>query len=962
MSEERIKILLVGCGEKTARLVKRSLARDSTIAVDLMRKASLDEESFDLVRKGLVNVILLSLPLKAGFSRDVANLIRTEGAKVPIILLARSREDLPPPEDIKKEVMDCLIESELKSGLLPRVVKYAVRQYRLVAPLQELETRYRALIEDINEVIFTVNDEGRIAFISPVVEKITHYKVSELVGRHFSEFVYPSDLDHLVAVFKKAVHGRGARAEFRALDKDGSLLHVRISGRIMRQKGKFAGINGILVDVTEHRLIEEKLRKERDFSRSLISASPAFFVAIDADGRTMMMNDAMLNALGYTADEVVGKDYLTNFVPEYDREGLSKVFKKLTVSKEPTVNENHVLTKDGKELLVEWHGRPVLKEDGDFDYLFGMGIDITERRKAENELKRINRQLSALLKIAAGLETWREPEELAKGIVRALAEGLGYHLVGIFLLVNDVLKIVAGAGYQEEGIAKLFEFPLDRGIVGRVARTKKAAFIPDVKKDKDYVGPTDIRSEICCPLLLRGNELMGVLDIESKTELTDEDFSVARAAAQLVATALGNAQLFSRMRRQKEQLEALRRVTEDLAALRDLDALLRLIVERAIKLLGGSAGTIHLRRPDKEVLECVVTVGKGTAPKGTLLEKGEGVSGKIWASGKPIIINNYQDWPRKSPQLAKFPIRVFVGVPIRWGTDFLGVLNVHTPQKGRHFSKEDADLLSQFAACAAIAINNSRLYEQVQSYAAELEQRVEERTAELQRINEELEAFTYSVSHDLRSPLRAMQGLAQVLLEDHATKLDPLGREYAERIVSAAQRMDALIRDLLSYSRLGRIDLHLEPVELNMVVEKVLAQLEKEINESRAVVSIDRPLPAVTGHSTTLIQVVANLVENAIKFVAKGTKPKVRIYAEKKEEWVRLWVEDNGIGIAPEDRQRIFRVFERLHSIETYSGTGIGLAIVCKGMERMGGRVGVESAPGKGSRFWIELPEVRSKQ
>jgi len=237
----------------------------------------------------------------------------------------------------------------------------------------------------------------------------------------------------------------------------------------------------------------------------------------------------------------------------------------------------------------------------------------------------------------------------------------------------------------------------------------------------------------------------------------------------------------------------------------------------------------------------------------------------------------------------------------------------------------------------------------------ELEQRVVERTAQLEATNQELESFSYSVSHDLRAPLRALQGLSNALLEDYADRLDDLAKDYCQRIVTAAGRMDTLIQDLLAYSRLNRIDLELKAIDLRAVAADVKHQLESDLREKKAELTVQGALPAVLGHRATLGQVVSNLVSNAIKFVLPGATPEVRIWAEERGEFVRLWVEDNGIGIAPEYRDRVFRIFERLHGEETYPGTGIGLAIVQKGVERLGGRAGVESVEGAGSKFWIEL-------
>ncbi|MEW6157676.1 MAG: ATP-binding protein [Verrucomicrobiota bacterium] len=248
---------------------------------------------------------------------------------------------------------------------------------------------------------------------------------------------------------------------------------------------------------------------------------------------------------------------------------------------------------------------------------------------------------------------------------------------------------------------------------------------------------------------------------------------------------------------------------------------------------------------------------------------------------------------------------------------------------------------------------------QLESANKELESEIQVRKkAEeaLKDTNAELEAFCYSVSHDLRAPLRAMQAFAGALLDDCAEALGESGRDYAERIISAGSRMDILIQDLLLYSRVSHTDLQVQNLQMESVVQEALSQLEASLKESGAQVTVEPPFFEVLGHHATLVQIVCNLISNAIKFVAPGTRPEVQVRMERNQSIGRLWVEDNGIGIAPEHHHRIFRVFERLHGIETYPGTGIGLAIVRKGIERMGGRVGLESAPDRGSRFWVEIP------
>jgi signal transduction histidine kinase len=238
---------------------------------------------------------------------------------------------------------------------------------------------------------------------------------------------------------------------------------------------------------------------------------------------------------------------------------------------------------------------------------------------------------------------------------------------------------------------------------------------------------------------------------------------------------------------------------------------------------------------------------------------------------------------------------------------------------------------------------------------ATLEKRVLERTQKLQAANDDLEAFGYTVSHDLQAPLRAMHGFAEALLEDYGDVVDELGKEYARRIILSAMRLEDLIQDLLAYSHLNRAELSLNAIDLTQLMSDLMNEIQPEIKQKKAEIKIQSPLPQVIGHRPTLVQVITNLLLNAMKFVQTSVPAQVQVFAERHDDWVRLWVVDNGIGIAPEHQERIFRVFERLHGQETYPGTGIGLAIVRKAVERMQGQVGVESQLGQGSRFWIDL-------
>ncbi|MGH9659032.1 MAG: sensor histidine kinase, partial [Bryobacteraceae bacterium] len=226
--------------------------------------------------------------------------------------------------------------------------------------------------------------------------------------------------------------------------------------------------------------------------------------------------------------------------------------------------------------------------------------------------------------------------------------------------------------------------------------------------------------------------------------------------------------------------------------------------------------------------------------------------------------------------------------------------------------------------------------------------------AELGRSNADLQQFAYVASHDLKEPLRMVAGFTQLLARRYGDKFDSTGEEFLSFVTDGVARMQALIDDLLQYSRVGSRPKKFEPVDTAEVVQQALANLGKALEESDAEVSA-RALPQVTGDPVQLVQLFQNLIGNAVKFRAER-KPAVKVAARRKgDEWVFL-VRDNGIGFEAESYDRIFEIFQRLHGKAEYPGTGIGLAVCKKIVERHGGRIWVDSKPGEGSTFYFSLP------
>jgi len=295
-------------------------------------------------------------------------------------------------------------------------------------------------------------------------------------------------------------------------------------------------------------------------------------------------------------------------------------------------------------------------------------------------------------------------------------------------------------------------------------------------------------------------------------------------------------------------------------------------------------------------------------------------------------------------------VRWYMAVPMIAGGELIGALSFGG--ESAEFRREQVNIAREVAAQLAIATAQTRLLERVRAHAAELETRVQQRTAELQIANTELEGFSYSVSHDLRAPLRAIDGYARMLDEDYASRLDDEARRLIAVVRSNARRMGQLIDDLLAFSRLGRQQAVSAPVDMTRLARQVADELRGE----RAVQC--SPLPPVNGDNALLRQVWINLIGNALKYSAKKPDARVEIGAREEVGDNVYWVRDNGAGFDMRYAGKLFGVFQRLHRADEFEGTGVGLAIVQRVVARHNGRVWAEGTPGEGACFFFSLPAV----
>ena len=265
-------------------------------------------------------------------------------------------------------------------------------------------------------------------------------------------------------------------------------------------------------------------------------------------------------------------------------------------------------------------------------------------------------------------------------------------------------------------------------------------------------------------------------------------------------------------------------------------------------------------------------------------------------------------------------------------------------------SEIEIKLLNSLSDSAAKAVENVQLIEG-------LEQKISERTSQLQSVNKELETFTYSVSHDLKAPLRGIDGYSKLLNDLYGDKLNDEAKHFIETIRSSTIQMNQLIEDLLQYSRLERSNMQIKPIKIKSVIDSILKVNEEEIMRYNFLVNLNVPDIIILADSNGIQIALRNLIENAIKFTKKSTSPEITInLTESKQRWI-FEIIDNGIGFDMKYSERIFEIFQRLQRAEDFPGTGIGLAMVAKAVQRMNGSVSSVSAPGNGSTFYLEIPK-----
>jgi len=739
---------------------------------------------------------------------------------------------------------------------------------------------------------------------------------------------------------------------------------------------------------------QEALRESEARYRTLYENAPVAYLSATAEGEIRMANRRATELFAASEEALTGRS-IPAFCAETPegQEAARRLADSLQSGDPVRDDEVELCLPDGDRIWVSLTMRPLKAGDRERDRLI-MLVDVTERRRMETalrearsklearveertaELEQANerleqrtRRLRALHNIDQAILAAESPKEIATVTLRRARQIMPFHRASVSVLERDADRALLLATRQEDKtLAEGTTIPLDDFFLTDALRAGETVVIDDLAAEPRSgiaakVKDLGIRSVLCLPMMDE-DTLIGLLKIgrTRPDAFTDEDRRVGTELADHLAIALRQAHLRQRVETRTTELEQanerLAHQTQRLQTLRDIDQAI-LAAESPEEIAAEAIQRVRSILPYKSATVTVTEWAAGTArllaaednvldPPTTLPLDEIYLSDTLRSGNTEVLsVEAYDAVPEAKARMHEMGLRSILCVPMVVEEQVIGVVHVGRTEADA-FTDDDWRIGRELADHMAIALRQSQLLEEVQAQRERLEERVQERT-------EELESFTYSVSHDLRTPLRAINGYTRILQEDHADQLGDEGRRLLNVVSESAQTMSTLIDDLLTLSRLGRHDMTRTTIDMGTLAQEALDEVRRA--HDAAAVSFDRDsLPDAVGDRSLLRHVFSNLLANAIKFTRTESAPRVEVRGERRDDECVYVVRDNGVGFASGRADELFGVFQRAHDEDNFEGTGVGLAIVERIVRRHDGRVWAEGAEGEGASFFFTLP------
>ena len=790
---------------------------------------------------------------------------------------------------------------------------------RIEAVRWQQERRLGALMSNLPGMVYSCRNDPSwtMTFVSEGARDLLGYTADQLVGNRvvsYAELIHPADRNE---VWRQVQEGVGQRRAFHAVYRvrtgSGEERWVQEQGRgIFDEEGNLLGLEGFVTDVTARNRAERLLRESNVRFEAVFQQAAVGIALVAPDGRWLLVNRKLCQVMGYSEEELMGRTFQSITHPEDIETDLEQVRRMLAREIDTYSIEKRYLRKDGCAFWARLTASLTWTPEGRPDYFISVVEDVDARRRAEDALRASEADLKEARRLAGlgnwdwdlrtGRSAWSEEVYRLHGLDPALPP-LPYSEIRRYFLPESWERLSAAMEYC---IATGTGYECDVEVVGGEGRTRWITARGAAVRDADG----------------RVVRLRGTVQDITERKRTEE-----------------------MLRALNRHLEGLQEALRRLATSRTQEEIMAVALATARQLAGADGTAFILREGDN----CHYAGEEAIAPlwRGQVFPATSCASGRAMLTQAPVAVQDVYSEPGLSADVYRPTfVRSLAIVPIR-AAETVGAIGSYWAEPHRAGAEEIA-LLASLADGVAIAMDNVRSYDL-------LEQRVHERTDELRAANQELDAFAYAVSHDLRAPLRAMGGFSQALVEDFGDSLPAEGRAYLAEIIEGSHRMGELIDGLLCLSRGTRGELRRDRVDIAGLACRILGELQAAEPDRRAEWDVEPGL-AVRGDQRMLEVVLTNLLDNAWKYTGTCPAPRIRVYGEHSDSEYVFCVTDNGAGFDPRFSEKLFQPFQRLHRQDEFPGIGIGLATAKRILTRHGGTIAAESTPGQATTFRCRLP------
>lgn len=845
------------------------------------------------------------------------------------------------------KLIDVLISSKVErdsEGRVQRSFSYILDVTEKKKTEKELvisQMQFKSFMENLPAAAYILDKDNKFVYANPYFKQLVGHQ--KLVSKNVSE-IFPENLASRMVSENEDVIRRGFKSELEIIpDRNQELKTFQTHKFLLLEEEGQNLIGCVSVDITPQIDSIKALKQSEQSYRNLFdSAIDAIYVQDEA-GIFVDVNNGALKMYGYERDYFIGKS--PQFLSAPGKNDLASVQQCVKKAFEgiPQQFEFWGLRKNGEIFpkIVRLSGGTFFGQQ----VVFAFALDITERKNAELALIESENRYKTLIE--------RSPYSIEI-----------YDSSGTMIHANQAWEDLWKT--SKDLVLNKFNALQNQQVLGLSVFNKiKEAFQGKIGEIPEAQFQSPHGQQISKWLHTRFYPLFDDSDNLRNVVVINEDITERKLAAE-------------KLQKSEKYFHSMERFSGSISSEIHIDKLISQAVNEIRNIFScDRAWLLHPCDPNTEKVSVPIESfnpefpGASDSPKDIPAKLLKPLLQRSLESKEPLVVKYSEAAPGLKKVAEMFGTASQMSIVIHPSIGKPWLLGVHECQQERDWTEEERLLFKAIAQRLETLMTNSLLHknlqkdiirrekaeQEIQKLNLELENRVIERTARLENVNRELESFAYSVSHDLRAPLRAINGFADIISTRFKNELNPEGLHYFNNIIEASRQMDALINDLLTYSRVGRNALQINEIHLQDLFKSILNSLDNSIQQSKAEIELQPDLPNIRSDATLLNRIFSNLIQNAMLYVSKDKKPHVRIEAKKAKGKIILSIRDNGIGIPVDYQQKIFEIFQRLHTDEQIPGSGIGLAIVKKSVQLLNGTITLKSAPGLGTTFFVELPE-----